>query len=215
MVIFLAAVAGAAAAAAGLLGIVQPFASAGAGTGQSEGQTGDAGARLDQIRSEVAPGSIVKTHEDGSISVLGGGFEGLGPEAQAASQRMNELAEAGPNTIRCSEEAGPVICTPVPDREVIPALKSGKSNLYGRTVYGHITAASLGHPLFENGELVCGDLADDGSMACTSVDDVKPKIRAGESEFVTYKPYNVTFDGGGNPVGRIGEATIPLSLASQ
>jgi hypothetical protein len=48
-------------------------------------------------------------------------------------------------------------------------------------------------------------------MACSSVDAVAPVIRSGESLFVTYKPYNVTFDERGNPVSHLPALTVPLT----
>lgn len=171
---------------------------------------------VERIRSDAAPGTIVRAHGDGSVSFLGGYLGGATPEAQAEHERMNEAADAGPNTIRCAGGGVSLACNAVPDPEVIPALRRGESAMYGRTVYGFITPAGIGRPLFESGELVCGRPADNGAMACSRVDDVKPTIRPSETVFVTYKSYEgVSFRAGGGVIGpMIGAPTIPLTFLS-
>lgn len=157
--------------------------------------------------NELAPGATAHEEPDGSIAIHGV----LTPTAEVEARRAAQLAEAGPNTVRCPDVTGPLLCTAVADDEVLPALRAGEDDLYGRTVYRSLTRAVADRaPVLEAGELVCTDTRV-GSLECRTAADVPPVLPAGESAFVTYKRYNVTFDSSGQPTLHVGTPTIPLA----
>lgn len=202
-IVFAAAALGALAASAGVLTLTSPLGTAEA-TGSSAPRAPDVGALLD----EMAPGAVVDKQADGSISIRGVAT----PAVQAEVRRARNLALAGPNTVRCSDGSVNLVCTAVPDAEVLAALRSGEQ-LHGRTVYRSVPSRASS-PMFESGELVCGSVRGDGTMACSRVDAVQPVLPAGETLFVTYRPHHVTFDQQGAPVMRLGTPTVPLARAS-
>ncbi len=139
-------------------------------------------------------------------------------EAGAVSelQRARELMRAGPMTIRCINRGAHVKCAAVADTEVPGALAAGDQALYGRTVYRGITAEVTDKQaaMFEPADLVCSDTRSDGTMSCSRVDRVQPEIPVGETVFVAYKRYRVTFDERGLPTfHRTGQPTVPLARA--
>jgi hypothetical protein len=161
--------------------------------------------------NELQPGAVVSTQPDGSIAALGKAT----PAVQAEVELAAELADAGPNSVHCSGLGATVKCVPVADSAVIARLKRGDA-LYGRTVYRSITkrATDGAAPMFEEGELVCGEPGSDATMLCSRVDVVQPVIPAGERLFVTYKPYHVTFDEQGVPTTTSGRPTVRLVRAA-
>ena len=121
------------------------------------------------------------------------------------------LSDSGPSSIRCDDGAVILSCTAVPDHDVIPRLKADE-RLYGRTVYRSITkeVTDRGEPVFESDELVCRANATPAKMTCSRVDRVQPVIESRETTFVTYRPYNVTFNEQGGTVGHAGRVSVPL-----
>jgi hypothetical protein len=206
VVTFTAAIAGAALAAGGVLVLGGAPTSARADLDTS---ADEAAAHIDELLAEVGPGAVVRKQEDGSISVHGRAT----PIEENEIRESARLADAGPNSIRCAGTGAMLTCTPVPDADVVQALKSGDT-LYGRTVYRGIRDATIDDaPLFESGELVCGD-AKRGTIICSRVDHVPPVIAVGESFFVTYKPYHVTFENG-TMRERAGRPIVPLVRAQR
>lgn len=160
---------------------------------------------------ELQPGAVVSTQPDGSIAALGKATPAVQAEVEGAAQ----LADAGPNSVHCSGLGATVRCVPVADSTVTARLKRG-DDLYGRTVYRSITkrATDSAAPMFEQGELVCGEPGADSKMLCSRVEIVQPVIAPGESLFVTYKPYHVTFDAQGVPTTTSGRPTVRLLRAA-
>lgn len=191
-ILAIAAVVGAMAASAGVLGVFNPL-------GDAEATSTSYGAPPEMISGlldEMAPGAIASKQADGSISISGP----LTPSEQAEIQRAKELAEANPTIVRCDGTGATLTCAPVPDSEVTAALKAA-DGVYGRVIYRSLTkeVTDRAAPMFEAGELVCSDPKPDGTMPCTRADRVQPVIPFGETLFVTYKPYSVTFDEQGFP----------------
>jgi hypothetical protein len=200
--VLVATLVGAVAVGGGLLAALEPFESANAGSAEASDPAG-----LEAILNDSAPGAVAESAGDGASQISGK----LGPEEAAEMKRAADLEGAGPNSLRCEGTGANMTCTPVPDSEVIPALKNG-DELYGRTIYSGIEQGMIDRqqPFFEAGELVCRDPGVDGTMSCSRVDAVQPTIERGGTLFVTYKPYNVTFDDEGNPVGHMANPTVPL-----
>ena len=201
MVVFAASVIGAAAISAGVVIVTGPLGSANA-VPSSGGGTPSA---VSDMLDEMAPGAVVGKQADDSISVQGR----LTPAAQLEIRKATELANSGPNSIRCEGSGATVSCSAVLDRDVIPALKAGET-LYGRTVYRSIPTTERTPQLFQVGELVCGSTDAKGAMSCSRVERVQPVIRSDETMFVTYKPYNVTFDEQGGMTGHLVTPTVRL-----
>ena len=137
--VFIAALVGAALAAGGALTGLEPFESAQAVSppaGSLEHEQEDA---LREILRESEPGARVTMKEGGGFSVVGK----LNAEAAAEATRAEDLAEAGPYTLRCDGGAEALRCAPVPDAEVVPALRRGDQALYGRTVHFGIPWAAI------------------------------------------------------------------------
>ncbi|MDQ3866920.1 MAG: hypothetical protein M3304_08850 [Actinomycetota bacterium] len=130
-----------------------------------------------------------------------------GQEA-ATALRMNELAEAGPNTIACTDNGAR--CVPVPDAETLNGLSAGET-LYGRSVYA-IAERSIDEkePLFSADELVCDDSGV--PLTCSRAGDEPPTIAPGETFFVTYKPYRAEFTADGIQL-RVPRSEVPLARA--
>jgi len=206
VLVFVAAVVGAAAASVGVASLASPLGSANAGPGGA-----DPGPPVAEMLEQMAPGAVVDRQADGSVSIQGTAT----PAAQAEIQRVIRLEEAGPNSVRCSGAGATTTCRPIADRDVVPALRAGET-IYGRTVYRSITKAATdrGAAIFRAGELVCGAPQHGGAMACSGVDRVQPVIRAGETLFVTYRPFNVTFDAQGIMTVHVAPPTIPLVQAA-
>ena len=138
--VFIAALVGAALAAGGALTGLEPFKSAQAVSppaGSLEHEQEDA---LREILRESEPGARVTMKEGGGFSVVGK----LNAEAAAEATRAEDLAEACPYTLRCDGGAEALRCAPVPDAEVVPALRRGATRaLYGRTVHLGIPWAAI------------------------------------------------------------------------
>lgn len=206
--VFISAVIGAMAVSAGVLAVFSPLGDAEA-TSSSDGAPP---AEIGDLLDEMAPGAVVRKQADGSISISGMAT----PSVQAEIQRARELANASPTSIRCNGTGATLACAPVSDPEVTAALKAGEEALYGRTIYRSITndVTDRAAPMFEPGELVCSEPQSNGTMSCSRVDRVQPVIGFGETLFVTYKPYNVTFDEQGGPTLHLtGSPAVPLVRA--
>lgn len=207
-VVFASALVAAIAVSAGLAALVSPF-----GSAEAQSTAGPTPPPIGDLLDELAPGAVVDNNADGSISVFGKAT----PRVQAEIMRARELAAAGPNTIRCDGDGATLQCTAVPDAQVIPALKAGETGLYGRTVYRAITKEAIqrGAAMFESRELVCLDAESDGILTCSSVGHVPPVIRSGQTLFVTYRPWNVSFDDQGVPFVRLGTPTVRLTREAE
>jgi len=207
-IIMISAVVGAVAVSVGATGTFSPFKAA-----EASPKAGEPAA-LDALLSEMQPGAIVTKQADGGFSVRGTAT----PAVRAEVERAKELAQRLPTSIRCDGSAATVTCTPVSGDGVIAALRAGDTGLYGRTIYRGITddVTARGAPMFEAGELICGDVGGNGTMSCSRVDHVRPVIAADETIFVTYQPYNATFNADGNPTFHVdGEDVVPLARASK
>lgn len=207
--VFIAALVGAALAAGGALTGLEPFKSAQAVSppaGSLEHEQEDA---LREILRESEPGARVTMKEGGGFSVVGK----LNAEAAAEATRAEDLAEAGPYTLRCDGGAEALRCAPVPDAEVVPALRRGDQALYGRTVHFGIPWAAIENriPLLASDDLVCEGPASDGTMLCARAEDAKPTMPAGETTFVSYVPLRVTFVGERMIGQELGRLTVPLA----
>jgi hypothetical protein len=127
--------------------------------------------------------------------------------------RMDAAVAAGAYSITCEPGDGSLVCMPVADADVVPALRRGET-VYGRTVIGFTRGAKVaddGAARFGTTDLVCTDASGD-SLHCRSVTEAEPTVRAGAEMFVFYKKLNVTFDKNGVPVGHSGEPTVPLRV---
>ena len=124
-------------------------------------------------------------------------------------------AEArGPYSLSCtSAHAGSLTCTPVADKDVIPALKRGETT-YGRTVIGFPGGATPGEdekgPTFEATDLICA--AAGKSITCRYVTDASPTVHAGQQTFSFYRRLKVRFNERGRTIGLPSTPTIPLRV---
>lgn len=204
---FIVAILGALIVSAGAVSILSPSGDAGAAS--SVGASAELNALLDQM----APGAIVSKQADGSISVAGA----LRSAVRAEVQRARELAAAYPTTVRCNGVDAALSCAAVSDADAAAALRAGDTALYGRTIYRSVTqqVTDRAAPMLTAGELVCGKHDGGATMSCSRVDRVQPVIAAGETLFVTYTPYEVTFDAQGAAVRHLtGAPTVPLARAT-
>jgi hypothetical protein len=145
----------------------------------------------------------------GTLAKLTGSAPPVELSAQAEAD-MQELADAGPNDIRCSDDSAILRCTAVPGQEALDALRNGET-LYGRHVYSDVSrAADTGIPVFEADELFCDPPGADGIMLCRAAGEVQPTVSPGQKMLATYRRYHVTFGPSGNTIGRQGERTVPL-----
>jgi hypothetical protein len=139
-------------------------------------------------------------------SILGDN-DGLDPLMARAEAR-------GPYSLACnSGHDERLACTPVANKDVIPALKRGET-IYGRTVIGFPGGAKVGEdegPTFEAGDLICAAAADD-SMTCRSVTAYTPTVHAGQRTLSFYSRHNVTFTKDGRTIGHLLAPTIPLQV---
>jgi hypothetical protein len=206
---FAAAVVGAMAVAAGAFAFLSPFREARATSSGAPPPP----AAVDALLAEMAPGAVVRKHDDGSVSVFGKNS----PVVEAEMQRARQLARVYPTSVRCGGSGAVLDCAPVGDADVATALAAGEHGLYFRSVYRAVTKAvtDRANPMFEAAALVCGRPQSTGAMSCSRVDRVQPVIGSGETLFVVYKPYNVTFDAQGNPTNHIsGNLVVPLERAA-
>lgn len=153
----------------------------------AEAQLSPQPAGLEQVTSDLAPGSRVEVDSGG---VRFGGR--LTPAAAAEAHRMNELAEAGPGAVRCRGTAGSLSCTVVPDAALLGAIRSGET-IYGRTVHSDVTkAVDEKIPYLEADELLCHDVIRSAKvLTCSAASAVAPTIAPDEKMLVTYKRYRL------------------------
>lgn len=140
-------------------------------------------------------------------SILGD-MDGLDPLMARAEAR-------GPYSLSCNSahDDERLACTPVADKDVIPALKRGET-IYGRTVIGFPGGAKPGEdegPTFEAGDLICAAAADD-SMTCRSVTTMTPTVHAGQRTLSFYTRHNVTFNDRGRTIDHLLAPTIALRV---
>ena len=160
---------------------------------------------VDGILVEL-PGAEARKNPDGSVS-----FEGrLSPTQDAEARAAAALEAAGPAAVRCSGNGNAVICTTVTEGDVIPAIKAGET-IYHRAVYRSITneVTSSGSAVLIEGELVCNDGAK--PLRCVSVKHTRPTIPVGQTIFVTYRPFNITFTADGMAVNTLPNPQIPIA----
>jgi hypothetical protein len=202
---FAAACVGALAVSAGVMTGLHPFESASADSAAPSGATD---ARIAQALNDFAPGAVVKLTEDGGFSVTGRRTDA----ERIAIEAMNAAEKAGPQSIRCTGGGAPLTCIPIPDSSVVAALKRGET-IYGRAVKGKISADfDTTAPMFSADELICGG-GSGATLSCTPVSVARPTLPAGETTFVTYRPFRVRFEGD-RIIGLGDELTIPLRRAS-
>jgi hypothetical protein len=70
-------------------------------------------------------------------------------------------------------------------------------------VHGFITkeVTDRGSPIFAAGDLVCGPATSTGVFTCGTVKDAPPVLADGQTTFVVYQRWDVSFDTNG--LGRI------------
>jgi len=161
-----------------------------------------------QANDAAAPGKARAGSAPGKAAVgsILGDNAGLDPLLARAEAR-------GPYSLSCtSAHAGSLACTPVADKDVIPALKRGETT-YGRTVLGFPGGAKAGEdesqPTFEASDLICA--AAGTAMTCRSVTDAIPTVHAGQKTFSFYRQLKVTFKRG-RTIGLLDAPTIPLRV---
>jgi hypothetical protein len=201
---FIAALVGAMAMAAGIIGIVSPFES---GTASSSPPAAPPSA-VDGLLAEMAPGATIEKQADGSVSVSGR----LSAAVLAEVNRAKQLAAVYPASIRCSGAADAAMqCAEIQGSDLDAALKAGDSGLYLRIVRRGITQDAIDRstPMFAAAELACREPDTTATLSCTHVDRAQPVIAASETLFVSYTPYNVTFDAAGHMVDHL---TAPLVI---
>ena len=205
--LFVAALVGAMAVAAGVYGAVSPFKSAEA----SSVAPSSPPSAVDGLLAEMAPGAKVEKHADGSVSVTGQ----VSSTVRAEIDRAEVLATVYPTSIRCGTTTGPAVqCDTISVSDLERALRAGEPNLYLRVIRRAITQDAIDReaPMFAATELVCSAPQPGEALSCTHVDRVQPEIAAGETLFVSYTPYNVTFDAEGHMINHLtAQLVVPLA----
>jgi hypothetical protein len=128
--------------------------------------------------------------------------------------QMDQAVAEGPYSITCVPAAdGRLACSPMKDRDVIPALKRGEV-VYGRTVIAFPGGAKVekhSSPTFESTDLVCSS-GTSSLLTCSPVAAALTAVRAGADVFVFYRQHNITFSKDGRPIGHLDAPTVPLRV---
>lgn len=194
--------------AASAIAVVGLVTSAGAGLFDGNHSLGEPSSQ--GVPAIFEPGATVTQNADGTTSAVGQ----LTPEAIAERSKAYAIADAGPQSITCSDEGRNSRCSPIQDAEALSALRRG-ATIYQRTVHGGITQRAIDArmPFFAADDIVCDAQNPDGTMMCTGVTARPPSLGSGQSTIITYRLLHVTFKDG-QPVERPLPATVPLTRAA-
>jgi hypothetical protein len=180
--------------------------------GPSAKPTPPSKALADSLLKEMAPGAVVATQPDGSVSVTGQ----VSAAVQAELRQASKLAAIYPASVRCTGSAVTAACAAVPDAELMPALRAGEL-VYARALRRGVGRDVTDHatPLLTRDELQCSAPNANGVLACSHVDHMKPVIAANQTVMVTYQPYHVTFDASGTATLHVpGSPSIAVTRSS-
>jgi hypothetical protein len=159
--------------------------------------------------SELKPGATVTTGGAGGFSAVGA----LKADALAQANGMNELLNAGPRFLTCTDEARRMTCSPLSESQERAAILRGDP-FFVRTVKSDVSAAiGANVPVFDSDELVCDPPAGDGTLTCSPAGMVTPTAPPGQTLFASYKAFHGTINADGSLSVQVETPQVPLDQA--